>query len=204
MSEHPLDRRRAGVLLHVASLPGPAGAGTLGADARRFVDFLVAAGFTVWQTLPLGPTDAHGSPYCVRSAYAGEPRLIDAAALAELAELPSSLDRDAVALAPLALYRSFAAAATREQQRLFAEFVRRERHWLHPHGLFRLCRARYGEPWWLWPPALKARERAALHALLHEGQEEYRAFLFEQYLFHLQWSALKRYANERGVLLFGD
>ena len=28
--------------------------------------------------------------------------------------------------------------------------------------------------------------------------------MFEQYLFELQWAALKRYANERGVYLFGD
>ncbi len=39
--------------------------GTLGADARRFVDWLGAGGFSVWQTLPLGVTDAYGSPYCL-------------------------------------------------------------------------------------------------------------------------------------------
>ncbi len=53
----PLARRRAGVLLHVSSLPG----GTWATGAYAFVDFLAAAGCTVWQVLPLVPPDEeHG------------------------------------------------------------------------------------------------------------------------------------------------
>ena len=74
--------------MHPTSLPGPGKQGTLGADAWRFVDFLVAGGFGVWQTLPLGPVDSHGSPYCLRSAYAGDPRFLDAEHLATLRQLP--------------------------------------------------------------------------------------------------------------------
>ena len=67
-----LERRRAGVLLHVSSL----NAG-LGRGGRAFIDWLASAGFTVWQILPLGPTGADGSPYWVRSDSAGNIRLID-------------------------------------------------------------------------------------------------------------------------------
>src|SRR5262245_5422747 len=87
-----LAERRAGVLLHPTSLPGPQARGTFGADARRFVDWLAAGGFSVWQTLPLGVTDAYGSPYALRSAHAGDPRFIDAAELGAVAELPTKLD----------------------------------------------------------------------------------------------------------------
>ena len=59
--------RRAGVLLHVTSLPG----GRLGPEAFRFVDWLVAAGQTWWQILPLGPPNRLGSPYEAASAFAG-------------------------------------------------------------------------------------------------------------------------------------
>jgi 4-alpha-glucanotransferase len=59
--------RSSGVLLHPTSLPG----GTLGAEARRFVDWLAAAGQSWWQVLPLGPPDDHGSPYASVSAFAG-------------------------------------------------------------------------------------------------------------------------------------
>lgn len=73
----PLDKRRSGVLLHLTSLPGPYNNGVIGEDAYRFVDFLKDAGFSVWQTLPLGPTHGDGSPYQSLSVHAGNPQLID-------------------------------------------------------------------------------------------------------------------------------
>jgi 4-alpha-glucanotransferase len=60
------------VLLHVTSLPG----GRLGPAAYAFVDWLAAAGQSWWQMLPVGPPDAHGSPYAARSAFAGWPGLL--------------------------------------------------------------------------------------------------------------------------------
>jgi 4-alpha-glucanotransferase len=68
-----LDRRRAGVLLHLGSLEAG-----LGRSGREFIDWLARSGFTVWQMLPFGPTGADGSPYWVRSDFAGNPAFIDA------------------------------------------------------------------------------------------------------------------------------
>ncbi|HEX5420684.1 MAG TPA: 4-alpha-glucanotransferase [Gammaproteobacteria bacterium] len=198
-------RRRAGVLLHPTSLPGPASQGTLGDDAWRFVDFLCDGGFTVWQTLPLGPVDSHGSPYCLRSASSGEPRLVDARRLALLDELPRGMAFDAVHAAPLEAYRSFCAAASESQQRLFAAYVRRSRGRLFRYGLFELCRAHANRaPWWEWPEGLKDRRPDALRRLLAQDRQRFRSLIFGQYLFDLLWESLKRYANTRGVLLFGD
>jgi 4-alpha-glucanotransferase len=64
-------QRSAGILLHPTSLPS----GSL-ADARRFVDWLVAAGQSWWQVLPLGPPDETGSPYAAQSAFAASPGLL--------------------------------------------------------------------------------------------------------------------------------
>jgi len=58
--------RASGVQLHPTSLPG----GRLGPEAYAFVDWLVAAGQSWWQMLPLGPPDEHGSPYKAASAFA--------------------------------------------------------------------------------------------------------------------------------------
>ncbi|HEY3104583.1 MAG TPA: 4-alpha-glucanotransferase [Pyrinomonadaceae bacterium] len=55
--------RASGILLHPTSMPGRFGIGDLGDEAYRFADFLVAAGQTLWQVLPLGPTGYGGSPY---------------------------------------------------------------------------------------------------------------------------------------------
>jgi 4-alpha-glucanotransferase len=197
-----LAERRAGVLLHPTSLPGSGSRGTFGADARRFVEWLAAGGFGVWQTLPLGIADAYGSPYTLRSADAGDPRFIDVTDLAAVPELPARID---AAGDHAARYASFAALATGEQTRAFVEFVRAQRRWLLPYGLFELSSARFTDtPWWQWPAAHRDLNPAALRGLLAENRTAFRALLFEQYLFELQWSALKRYAHERGVHLFGD
>ncbi|HEY3515459.1 MAG TPA: 4-alpha-glucanotransferase [Gammaproteobacteria bacterium] len=197
-----LAERRAGVLLHPTSLPGPYARGTFGADARRFVDWLAAGGFSVWQTLPLGVTDAHGSPYALRSAHAGDPRFIDAADLGEAAELPARFD---VAQDRDARYTSFAELANAEQQAAFAKFVRAHRRWLEPYGLFELLSARFdGAPWWQWPAPYRDRDAAALRECRAASRAQLRALVFEQYLFELQWGAVKRHANARGVYLFGD
>ena len=73
----PLSRRTSGVLLHITSLPGAHGCGDLGAEAYHFVDWLVAAGQSLWQILPLSPVGTGNSPYHSVSTFAGNPLLVD-------------------------------------------------------------------------------------------------------------------------------
>lgn len=75
--------RRSGILMHISSLPGPGGIGSLGKEAYAFADFLKASGMAVWQVLPLGPTGYGESPYQSSSVFAGNPMLISCAALRE-------------------------------------------------------------------------------------------------------------------------
>ncbi|MFO8066964.1 MAG: 4-alpha-glucanotransferase, partial [Bacteroidales bacterium] len=69
--------RSSGILLHITSLPGKYGIGTMGKNAYEFVDFLVESGQKLWQILPLGHTGYGDSPYQCFSAFAGNPLLID-------------------------------------------------------------------------------------------------------------------------------
>ena len=69
--------RASGILMHITSLPGPYGIGTMGKAAFDFIDFLQSAGQTYWQILPVGPTGYGDSPYQTYSAYAGSQYLID-------------------------------------------------------------------------------------------------------------------------------
>lgn len=74
--------RRAGVLLHPTSLPGPHGAGDLGPEALAFLDWLASAGMQCWQVLPLVPPDPeYFSPYSGLDANCGNPLLISVEAL---------------------------------------------------------------------------------------------------------------------------
>lgn len=72
MSDHKLQQRRAGVLLHPTSLPS----GMLDADVERWLELLAASGFGVWQVLPLGEPQSGLSPYQCTSAFALNPSLL--------------------------------------------------------------------------------------------------------------------------------
>jgi len=126
--------RSSGVQLHLTSLPG----GRLGTEAYRFVDWLVAAGQTWWQVLPLGPPDRYGSPYKARSAFAAWPGLLGS---------------------PRAPVSRFEVDA------------------------FRSAEAFWAVDW----------ERFSA-----------RGALADQVRFTREWTALRAYASERGVRLFGD
>jgi 4-alpha-glucanotransferase len=207
---HPrpvLDRRRAGVLLHPTSLPGGVENGTLGADARRFVDFLAAAGFSVWQTLPLGPTHADRSPYQCLSVHAGNPRLIDFAAMEESGWLPLGAASLAVAgddrrrLLMQALTGYLDQGDSTELDR----FVAAHSIWLEDYALYAALRIEHGRsPWWQWPASLRDRDRSALSQARVRLSEEIKLVRFEQFVFFRQWQALREYAHARGVRLFGD
>ena len=85
--------RESGILMHITSLPGPHGVGTMGAQAFAFVDFLKNAGQKLWQILPLNPTGYGDSPYQSCSTFAGNHYLIDLDLLADAGLLePAELE----------------------------------------------------------------------------------------------------------------
>jgi len=214
--------RRAGVLLHITSLPGRFGIGEIGREARRFVDVLRQMELSVWQFLPLGPTAYGDSPYQPLSSFAGNEMLIDTEALIdagylgadevdELTKLPED-HVDYGALIPVKK-RLLALAASRFDEmadaRTRADFERfvtaHDTGWLNDYALFRILKARHGaRPWPEWQPEYVHREPAALAELEASAAAEIRKFKIEQFWFHSQWQQLKAWANARGVELFGD
>ncbi|MGM0632647.1 MAG: 4-alpha-glucanotransferase, partial [Pseudomonadota bacterium] len=199
-------RRRAGVLLHPTSLPGPGGNGTLGKRARQFLDFLSSAGMTVWQTLPLLPVNQSLSPYQAFSQFAGDTRLIDAREVIDTFELagreeegPASADLIQAALE--CLRREEIKALCRD----FQVFCRHHQYWLHPWCQYHALRQHFGGvEWAVWPLPFRHFEPdpvlpldPGLTAVMNEEA-------FRQFLFHRQWRRLKTEANARGIALFGD
>ena len=88
-----LNKRGCGILLHPTSLPGPGGIGSLGTDARRFIDLLYDMGMSYWQVLPLTPPACGNSPYSAFTAFGGNPLLIDLERIVsegDLSHLPDS------------------------------------------------------------------------------------------------------------------
>jgi 4-alpha-glucanotransferase len=213
--------RASGILLHPTSLPGPFGVGDLGEAAYRFVDFLSASGQSLWQVLPLSPTDDAGSPYSSYSAFAGNSLLISPENLVkdgllerhDVEAFPSTVTdqtnfREAHKLKTAVLMKAFArfqAATDNRLRREFGSFAQKNSTWLDDYALFQaLKKANGGKSWVDWKPSLAMREPKALSRARADLHDEIQAQRFFQFLFFNQWLALKRFCNQRGIRIIGD
>lgn len=206
-----LNKRRAGILLHISSLPGTGSQGDLGQEAHHFVNFLSDAGITVWQTLPLGMTHTDRSPYQCLSAHAGNPAFISMDWLADKGwlQLSSQIYQNAsnsdksylVALA----FQGFLERAEPQDKEQFTDFCKAKAFWLDDFAAFIALRNEFNQLCWnQWPEQFKERDINAIKEVRRRLNAEIEKIKFEQYVFFRQWLELKAYAKQRGVLLFGD
>ena len=202
-------QRRAGVLLHPTSLPS----GDIGPDAYRFIDFLQQSGITLWQMLPTGPTHGDGSPYQCLSVNAGNEQLISLQGLVDMGWLSSeqleahqALDNGAMRRACLNdAYRGFLRLDDGAQRDEFEGFCQSHHHWLHDFALYRALRQIHHLCSWVdFPVPLRDREPEALAQASIGLEDSLLRVKFEQFVFFSQWQALKQYAADCHVLLFGD
>lgn len=199
-----LTQRRAGLLLHPTSLPGTGPTGQIGAEAYHFVDWLQAAGFRLWQVLPLHPPQDDGSPYASISAFAGDIRLIDREVM--VAEQWITPEQAQGALSEvLTRARVQVQAAQGQAWQDWQRFCEEQAEWLEPYSLFVVIKAQQqGRCWWTWPEALRWRDPQALAQVRATAGTALDDVRFAQFVFFRQWCRLKAYANARDILLLGD
>ena len=209
--------RSSGILMHITSLPGSYGVGTLGKQAFAFVDFLKLAGQSLWQILPLTPTGYGDSPYQSCSTYAGNHYLIDLDTLIEEGLLKKEeveavdwcrsetrADFGRLYNNRLAVLRK-AFARFADTDEAFARFRAANDSWLPDFALYMALKGKYqGKAWYDWDEDLKFRREKAMTAAFRELNEDVQFFCFLQFLFHKQWNALRGYANENGIRIIGD
>ena len=208
--------RESGILMHITSLPGPYGVGTMGKEAYRFVDFLKKAGQHYWQILPLTPTGYGDSPYQSCSTFAGNHYLIDLDMLIEegLLEKPEVENRDWFWSETKTdygrLYNNRLTVLRLAYDRFqggedFDRFCRENSSWLPDFALFMALKGKLGgAAWYTWEDGLKKRDPGAIWNARQELKDEIRFYSFVQYIFDRQWTALRRYAHENGVKIIGD
>lgn len=202
------EQRRAGVLLHPTSLPGSGRHGVLGAQAYHFVDWMVAAGLQVWQTLPLGPTHGDKSPYQCLSAYAGNPNLISLELLYEQGYVSGTRPvdgRDDVETTLPLIFDYWRKNHSAEEEGRFNAFCSHNAHWLDDYALFIAIKSHHkNQSWGDWPVKYRDRDSDALTQARQQFAEVTEYVAFQQFVFYNQWLAIKRYANEHGILIYGD
>ena len=208
--------RESGILMHITSLPGPYGIGTMGKQAYRFVDFLETAGQSYWQILPLTPTGYGDSPYQSFSACAGNHYLIDLDTLVEEGLLKQE-EIDAVCWGEKEtlvdfgrLYRERVKLLKKAFHRFtpdadYEAFVAENENWLADYAVFMALKEEYnGKTWLNWEENLKNHDETALAEKRRELKDTIELQYFLQYVFDRQWKALRGYANDKGIRIIGD
>ncbi len=224
--------RKSGILLPISSLPSDYGIGSFSKEAYEFVDFLEKAGQSYWQILPLGQTGYGDSPYQSFSTFAGNPYFIDLDALAAegyisredvsclyFGSSPSYVDyaeiyknryiilRKAYDNSPycLSMTNRPESPEDREKQQAFEEFIRDNRDWLTDYALYRAVKREMGNTSYIeWDDPIRLRDPEAMRTYREKLSDEIRFVEFQQYLFYTQWTALKEYANGKGIEIIGD
>ena len=210
--------RSSGVLMHISSLPSPWGIGTLGTEAKKFIDFLAESGQRYWQLLPVSPTGYGDSPYQSFSSFAGNPYFIDLDTLCELGLLEKSeysginWGNNPECVDFGLLYESRFKVLRKAVQRLFEsdcselkDFCLNASFWLDDYATFMALKDSHGcASWMQWERPLRFREEAALNEARQKLSSEIDFYKALQFLFYRQWNELKSYAVEKGVSIIGD
>ncbi len=207
-----LSHRRAGVLLHITSLPGPHAYGDISRHAYEFVDQICEAGFSAWQILPLGPTHEDLCPYQSLSAHAGNPQLINLEWLTKKGWLApeklhskNNLNRQERINCIQNAYNQFKLIANSDEKHAWQKFIDQNHHWLLDYALFMVLRNEFDHSSWVdWPRGYRDADEHLLQEYKFQHEEKINTIFFQQYIFFQQWRELKSYANQKGVFIIGD
>lgn len=213
-----LQKRASGVLMHISSLPGLAGIGTLGKYAYTFIDKLSTAGQAYWQILPICPTSYGDSPYQSFSTSAGNPYFIDFEELVRAGYLDYSdyelIDwgKDETCVDYGLLYLIRKQVFEKVQKKFFArkpkefdDFCKENESWLDDYALFMSIKdAHNGKALSEWEDDLRFRSQKAIDSFSSSHEKEISYYKMLQFLFFEQWNRVKSYANDHGIKIIGD
>ena len=217
-----VQKRFSGIIAHPTSFPSPYGIGDLGDGAFAFIDFLKAAGQSLWQCLPLGPTGYGDSPYQSFSSFAGQPLIISPDKLKEmglltkedLANIPNWYSDMMVDYGPAITYKTgllkkayehFKATEDETILSAFKTFVRKNKSWLDNYALFMAIKdSQGGIAWTQWPEEYRFLSAKLRRLLLKDMDDSINYYRFIQFIFFKQWDELKSYANKNGIRIIGD
>ena len=210
--------RRCGVLMPISSLPSRFGIGGFSKEAYEFVDFLAASGQSLWQILPLGPTGYGDSPYQSFSTFAGSPYYISLDALIEEGLLTEEecasvdfgndtkrVDYEKIYYTRFELLRKAFERANRSDDADYSAFVKENELWLKDYAMYMAVKDSLGGVSWIeWDEEIRLRKPKAMKKYEKELADDIAFYSYQQYLFSKHWSALKEYANKKGIQIVGD
>lgn len=217
------NKRAAGILLPVFSLPGEYGIGDMGNEAQLFADILHECKQKYWQILPLNPANAANkySPYSSLSAMAGNPLLISPELLAidgliseetlKAYQISNTgqvdyahAERIKIELLDKA-YQTFCQKTFTNLRYAFETYCEQENYWLHDFALYMAFKQKYSDmAWYDWPCEHRLRDQQALEEFSATHKAELQKTKWVQFITDHQWKRLREYCNGKGIKIFGD
>lgn len=219
--------KAAGVVVPVFSLRSEhsCGVGDFG-DLKRMIDWAVATGMKMIQTLPVNDTTktrdwSDSYPYNAISVYALHPHYINLEAAGKLKdrERMTAYSRQRQELNALAYsdYEGVDRVKTAYLRQLYAErgaavlasagckaFVKDNEHWLVPYAAFCSLRDRFGTAHFRDWPEHSVYDGRAIEKYCEEHADDTGFVCYVQYLLHCQLQEAADYARSKGVALKGD
>ncbi|MGN1090347.1 MAG: 4-alpha-glucanotransferase, partial [Huintestinicola sp.] len=102
-------------------------------------------------------------------------------------------------------YHAFTEKADPEQTAKYHEFCRKNRKWLDDYALFMSLKYHFRqEMWTLWDDGYRLRDKETLEKYSEEHKDDIGLWKFMQFKFFRQYKALKKYANKKGIQIYGD
>ena len=206
--------RGAGILMHIASLPGKYGIGSFGKEAYKFADFLKKSGIKYWQILPVGQTSYGDSPYQCFSAFAGNPYFIDYDMLRDQGLLKEddykfenygkdeeNIDYGLIFKVKNKIlkkaYSNYKKSKDLKDFKASLELFKEENSiWLEDYALYMAVKNHFKlVSWSKWDDDIRKREHDAIQIYKEKLSDQIEYWCFVQYLFFSQWKKLKDYVN---------
>ncbi len=206
--------RRAGVLLHITSLPSKYGVGTLGKESFEFIDWLEKGKMKIWQVLPLVPTSYGDSPYQSVSSTALNQYLIDYDILKEKGLLDSSDYEAELNINPVRVDYAYLFHKKNEilrkaftrfnvNTKAFKAFLKEGEY--NDYSLYMTLKELNGfKSWENWPLELQSYSKELEERIIKENKKNYLFWQWTQYEFLAEWNKVKDYANSKGIEIMGD
>ncbi len=204
-----------GVICPVASLSSDYGIGDFGRASIDFIDFLKSTKVSIWQILPLNPTNIHNCPYGAMSSFAFDEMYVCPEELVSSYGLPTSeletLKQHAsdtkinYTVIKNEKHRLLTLAYNKLQDKTFLQNFAKDYPHMYEYCYYKVLLEKFSaEDWRDTPKQLWKLHEAEAKEFVQENQDLIDKQLFFQFVLTSQWQKIKDYAEKNNIRIFGD
>lgn len=215
-------RRRCGILVPLFSVYSShsQGIGDLH-DIGLLADWCVLCGFSIIQFLPMNEVGSLFCPYDAISSFALDPMYLYLRRLPGVEQYPDDEARIQALGEKFSGSRLYVDYSVKDEKRAvlweiygrmfgregasFGRYRVQQEYWVDDFALYKVLKDKNGgAAWYDWSPQYRLRDSQALAGFRRQYEKEIMFEIWLQWMLFEQFSLMRAYSTERGVLLKGD